>query len=217
MLAEQLRYYRARAAEYDETSYGAVGGERPMVLAVARTIDPLGDVLELACGTGIWTRELAPRASSYVAVDAAPEMLALAEPAVAGLGVELVCADAFDLASLAGRDFDTVFFAAWISHVPPARFAEFWASVATVLRPGGRVVCLDELPARAGNETERDGSMATRTLLDGSRHQIVKVFYEPSDLIARLGELGWETTVERTANDWFVATARRGQRTERQG
>ena len=212
MLAAQLRYYRARAAEYDETSYGAVNGERPMVTAIAQTIDPLGDVLELACGTGVWSRELAPRASSYVAVDAAPEMLALCAETVAGLGVELVRADVFDLAPLAGRDFDTVFFAAWISHVPPERFAEFWSSVATVVRPGGRVVFLDELPARAVHETELDGALATRTLLDGSRHEIVKVFYEPSDLIARMSELGWETTVTTTVNDWFLATARRDQR-----
>ena len=50
VLAEQLRYYRARAAEYDVGSYGH---ERAAVPSVARTIEPLGDVLELACGTGV--------------------------------------------------------------------------------------------------------------------------------------------------------------------
>jgi demethylmenaquinone methyltransferase/2-methoxy-6-polyprenyl-1,4-benzoquinol methylase len=210
VLAAQLRYYRERAAEYDATSYG---DERAFVGPVARTIEPLGDVLELACGTGVWTRELAPRAASYLAVDAAPEMLAFAAANLDGpdsTAVELRCADVFDLGL--GREFDTVFFAAWISHVPPDRFAEFWASVASVLRPGGRAVFLDELPERARNETELAGSMATRTLADGSRHRIVKVFYDPDDLVARLRELGWETTVTRTPNDWFVATARPAQR-----
>lgn len=202
VLAAQLRYYRARAPEYNATSYG---DERAFVGPIARTIDPLGDVLELACGTGIWTRELAPRAASYVAVDAAPEMLAFAAANLDGLDVELRCADVFDLRL--GRDFDTVFFAAWISHVPLPRFAEFWAAVGRVLRPGGRAVFLDELPARAVHETGLEGSLTTRTLLDGSRHQVVKVFYEPADLIARLGELGWTATVTTTANDWFVATA----------
>jgi SAM-dependent methyltransferase len=211
VLAGQLRYYRARADEYDETSYGVVTGERASVSVIARTIEPLGDVLELACGTGIWTRELAPRATSYLAVDGAPEMLTRAEVAAEGLAVEFVCSDIFDLRLPAGRDFDTVFFAAWISHVPLPRFAEFWTSLARLLRPGGRVVFLDELPARAGNETDivhsADGPLATRELRDGSRHQVVKVFYEPSDLVARLGEIGWTATVEPTLNDWYLATA----------
>lgn len=213
MLAGQLRYYRARAPEYDGTSYGADNGDLAAVRTVARTIDPLGDVLELACGTGIWTRELAPRAASYLAVDGAPEMLALAATAVDGLGVELLCADIFDLRVPDGRDFDTVFFAAWISHVPVTRFADFWASVRRVLRPGGRAVVLDELPERAGHEDEivdsPAGPLATRTLNDGSRHQVVKIFYEPADFVARLDKLGWTATVTRTANGWFVATAQR--------
>ena len=206
VLAEQLRYYRARAPEYNATSYGE---ERVFVGPIARTIDPLGDVLELACGTGIWTRELAPRAASYLAVDAAPEMLAFAAANLDGFDVELHCADVFDLRLPAGRDFDTVFFAAWISHVPPERFAEFWATVAGVLRPGGRAVFLDELPARAVHETGLAGSRTTRTLTDGSRHEIVKVFYDPADLIARLADIGWTASVTTTANDWFLATARR--------
>lgn len=211
MLAGQLRYYRARADEYDETSYGAVTAERASVSVVARTIEPLGDVLELACGTGIWTRELAPRAASYLAVDGAPEMLARAEVAVQGLAVEFVCSDIFDLRLPPGRDFDTVFFAAWMSHVPLPRFAEFWATVGRVLRPGGRAVFLDELPSRAGNETglvdSPDGPLATRELRDGSTHQVVKVFYEPADLVARLAEIGWTTTVTPTVHDWYLATA----------
>ena len=204
VLAEQLRYYRARAAEYDVGSYGH---ERAAVPSVARTIEPLGDVLELACGTGVWTRELAPRAASYLAVDAAPEMLARAQVATEGLGVELLRSDVFDLVLPPGRDFDTVFFSFWISHVPLPRFAEFWASVRRVLRPGGRAVFVDELPSRAIHETELDGALATRTLRDGSRHQVVKVFYEPALLVAQLTDLGWTATVTPTVNDWFVATA----------
>lgn len=211
LLAGQLAYYRARAAEYDETSYGVVTGERASVRSIAQTIEPLGDVLELACGTGTWTRELAPRASSYLAVDGAPEMLSRAAAAVEGLAVELLCSDIFELQLPPGREFDLVFFAAWISHVPESRFAEFWETVGRALRPSGRVVFLDELPSRAGNETRivpsSDGPLATRVLGDGTEHQIVKVFYEPSDLAARLRGIGWTATITPTVHDWFLATA----------
>jgi len=36
---------------------------------------PQGRVLELACGTGLWTGELVRYAERVVAVDAAPEVL----------------------------------------------------------------------------------------------------------------------------------------------
>ncbi|MDE3245327.1 MAG: class I SAM-dependent methyltransferase [Acidobacteriota bacterium] len=42
-------------------------------------------VLELGCGTGRYTRELAPRAGLYVGLDPSPSMLALARKAFTGL------------------------------------------------------------------------------------------------------------------------------------
>jgi trans-aconitate methyltransferase len=53
------------------------------------------------------------------AVDAAPEMLALARQRVRDLPVEFVQADLF--AWQPPRRYDTVFFAFWLTHVPPAR------------------------------------------------------------------------------------------------
>jgi demethylmenaquinone methyltransferase/2-methoxy-6-polyprenyl-1,4-benzoquinol methylase len=207
VLAGQLRYYRARAAEYDETSYGAVTAERASVPEVVDALDIGGDVLELACGTGIWTRELCRTARTLTAVDGAPEMLALAREAVGD------CAVDFDLADIFGyrpaRRYDVVFFAAWLSHVPEARFDEFWSVVDAALAPGGRAVCVDELPSRVVNEPEHAGQLATRTLRDGSRHRIVKIFWEPGDLEARLAAIGWSAQVTPVVNDWFVATAQR--------
>ncbi|HET7530614.1 MAG TPA: hypothetical protein VFJ98_06605 [Mycobacteriales bacterium] len=63
-------------------------------------------------------------------------------------------------------------YSAWLSHVPADRFDSFWSRVAAALRPGGRVVALDELPARAVHEEQVDGEVAVRTLQDGTRHEI---------------------------------------------
>lgn len=43
------------------------------------------------------------------------------------------------------EEFDVVFFASWISHVPPARFDAFWKTVDASLRRDGRVFFVDEL------------------------------------------------------------------------
>ena len=78
-------YYRHRAAEYDEW-YDRVGrydrGETNAqwhvdLAQMAGWVESLraGRVLEIACGTGRWTRRLA-RTNHVVAADFAPEMLA---------------------------------------------------------------------------------------------------------------------------------------------
>ncbi|MDQ1686479.1 MAG: hypothetical protein QOC82_3216 [Frankiaceae bacterium] len=210
LLARQLRYYRARAAEYDATSYGVETGARDAIPALVDAMGIDGDVLEIAGGTGIWTRELARVADTVHYLDGAPEMAALARERVTASNVSFEVADAFSYRPQ--RRYDVVFFAAWISHVPSTKFEEFWSVVDAALAPGGRVLCLDELPARAVNEDEIDGSLATRMLNDGSRYRIVKVFYDPADLVARLHHIGWDATVTPTVHDWFVATAVRSQR-----
>src|SRR5688500_5739131 len=89
LLAEQVAYYRARAPEYDDWwqrlhdyDHGpefaaAWRAEIDQLRAWLEAAGPLGDVLELAAGTGNWTAELAPRATSVTAVDASPETLAV--------------------------------------------------------------------------------------------------------------------------------------------
>ena len=115
LVAEQVAYYRAHAPDYDNDIAGLHPGW-------SQAIDELpitGDVLELACGSGRWTRLLAARARSVTAVDAAPEMLAIARQRVGNLPVEFIEADVF--AWEPPRRYDTVLFAFWLTHVPPTR------------------------------------------------------------------------------------------------
>ena len=173
LVAEQLRYYRARAGEYDATSYGAVSVERASVPAIVDRLQISGDVLELACGTGIWTAELVRHATTLTALDGAPEMLDLARRRVP-TSVRFEQADLFNWTPTSS--WDVVFFSAWLSHIPTDRFAGFWSSVAAALRPGGRAIALDELPVRSFHEDQVKGEVAVRTLQDGTKHEIVKVF-----------------------------------------
>jgi trans-aconitate methyltransferase len=205
-VAEQLRYYRARAAEYDATSYGAVRVERESVPAIVDRLGISGDVLELACGTGIWTAELTRHARTLTALDGAPEMLDLARQRVP-TGVRFEQADLFDWTPTSS--WDVVFFSAWLSHVPGDRFDGFWSSVAAALRPGGRVVALDEMPARSFCEDHIQGEVAVRTLQDGTKHEIVKVFWEAGALAKRLTALGWRATVTPIEHGWFILDATR--------
>jgi len=203
----QITYYRRRAAEYDVTAYGDLAAADARIAALVDELRPAGDVLEIAPGTGIWTEKLARLARTVTAVDAAPEMIEIARQRVHGQAVEFVVADVFEW--VPPRRFDTVFFSAWLSHVPDASFATFWSLLRDWLRAEGRVVFVDELPAEAGKEAFLPGSseLVQRQLADGSRYRIVKVFRSPVDLERALDRLGWRASVRPTGTDWLVGEA----------
>jgi SAM-dependent methyltransferase len=202
LLAEQIEYYSARASEYFAGVIpGAVGGGE--IEAALDAFRPAGDVLELACGPGTWTAQLLRHADRLTAVDASPEMLALAAAEVAGDGrVTFVQADLF--AWRPERRYDVVFFGFWLSHVPPERFESFWSLVDRALQPDGRVFFADD-GYRTADELIEGTSSSTieRRTGDGTRHRIVKVPYDPRDLERRLAALGWRISVTPTSGPFY--------------
>ncbi|HEX4323057.1 MAG TPA: class I SAM-dependent methyltransferase [Gaiellaceae bacterium] len=209
-LAEQRRYYAERAPEYDDWWYRRGRYElEPERLerwwddaAEAETaleaLAPLGRVLELAAGTGIWTRKLVRLADRVVAVDANAETLALNTSAA-----ELVQADVFEPRRT--ERFELVFFSFWLSHVPEERFDEFWALVRTALVPGGRVFLVDSGAGDAAHTgTGQDGWEETRSLADGRTFRIVKRRWRPEELAERVRPLGFELDLHETANGHFL-------------
>ena len=126
LLDEQIRYYRARAAEYDSTTTPDEDPFAPSanrIRAALRAARLGGKILELAAGTGQWTSLLAERADELTAVDASPEMLVLNAAKTGDPGVRYRVADVFSLE--ATGDHDVVFFGFWLSHVPRSRFEAF--------------------------------------------------------------------------------------------
>jgi demethylmenaquinone methyltransferase/2-methoxy-6-polyprenyl-1,4-benzoquinol methylase len=214
LLAEQVAYYRSRAGEYDATTpIPHDEASRGKLLEALKEFGPRGRVLELACGTGQWTGELARHASQLTAIDAAPEMLAIASARVGDNRVRFIRDDIFDWQP--SQRYDVLFFSAWLSHVPPQRFDRFWALVGDCLEVNGRVFLIDELPAVATQEQAIAGAVAPavqRPLRSGAQHRAVKVVYEPEELRARLAELGWKTSIHPVGWRFFYATAERTPR-----
>ena len=201
LLEEQVRYYRAVAGEYDSHALAFPGGQ-----ALADALDafrPTGSVLELACGPGRWTGQLLRHATEITAVDASPEMLAIASARVGNdPRVRFMQADLFQWRP--DRRYDVVFFGFWLSHVPPDRFAPFWTLVADCLAPGGRVFFVDDGYRSAEELIEGEESATVqRRLNDGTPYRIVKVPYRPEELEQRLAELGWQISVHPTAGPFF--------------
>jgi SAM-dependent methyltransferase len=218
LLAEQARYYRERAGEYDDWWFrrgrydrGADANAR-WFAEVAEVQDalerfrPTGRVLELACGTGLWTRRLVAHADTVTAVDASTEMIELAHVGLNDPKVSFVQADLFGWESPAS--YDVCFFSFWLSHVPEAQFENFWAKVGRALGPKGRVFFVDSLPSDLASAMDhrlpdRGVETMTRRLADGREFRIVKRFYEPHALRQRLAGLGWHAQVQATP-EFFI-------------
>jgi SAM-dependent methyltransferase len=225
LLAEQKSFYRARAPEYDEWwqrrgHYD--GGEQELVEwrhqvgildAALDAFGARGRVLELAGGTGWWTQRLAETAEHLTVVDSSPETLALNRDRVGRPDVRYEVADLFDW--VPDSLYDIVFFSFWLSHVPRARFGDFWALVRACLNPDGRVFLIDNRNDPLDSNSARDPyvveygtDLHLRTLGDGSRYRVVKVMYEPDELESLIVTEGWSVEIESTR--WFIfGSARR--------
>jgi len=211
LLDEQIAYYRARAAEYDEWflrqgryDQGSELNARWAAEAdeVAEALDsfgPRGRVLELAGGTGIWTQKLARAADELTVVDASPEVIAINRVRVGDSRVRYVQADLFTWEP--DTQYDVVFFGFWLSHVPPERFASFWSFVARCLAPNGRAFLVDNLaPSTTSSDHQPTAHpIITRQINDGREFQIYKLWYTPHELAQRLGALGWQTRFQGTS------------------
>jgi demethylmenaquinone methyltransferase/2-methoxy-6-polyprenyl-1,4-benzoquinol methylase len=210
LVAEQKRYYAERAAEYDDWWYrrgryeleaDALARWQADVAEAEAALDefaPRGAVLELAAGTGIWTRRLVRLADRVVAVDANPETLALNTSAA-----QLVRADVFEWEP--AERFDLVFFSFWLSHVPEERFDEFWSRVRAALEPGGRVFLVDSGAGdTAHTGTDQADGQETRSLADGRTFRIVKRRWRPEELDERVAPLGFALDLRDSANGHFL-------------
>jgi len=206
ILADQVDYYRRRASEYDATAYGDVEAARTRIARLVAEMHPTGHVLEIACGTGLWTEALAAHADSVTAIDAAPETVQIARERVPSASFEV--ADVFSWKPSAR--YDVVFFSAWLSHVPASRFAQFWQLLRDLLAEGGRVLFIDEHVDEREKEAYLPGrdEIVERRLNDGRTFRVVKNFVDPASLIAQLGGLGWDCTIRRDGTDWVSGEAR---------
>lgn len=223
VLNEQAAYYRARAAEYDEWFFRKGRYDRGEELnrqwfdevAILRrevsSLKPTAHILELACGTGLWTEELARDPNAHItAVDASPEMLNINRARVGREDIQYIQADLF--AWEPETTYDRVFFSFWLSHVPPDALAAFLEKVSRATRPGGDMFIIDSLPAPTSSAHDHaaydPGDVYhTRKLNDGREFRVIKVFYEAKSLEAALSAAGFKAIVQSTGNYFWYTHA----------
>jgi ubiquinone/menaquinone biosynthesis C-methylase UbiE len=219
ILREQIDYYRARAQEYDESIFATGRYANDLqVLDIARetldtyalrlvqSLEPCEQILELACGTGIWTRALLTIGRYITALDASPEMLEINRGKLNDPRIYYQQVDLF--AWEPERTYDLVFFASWLSHVPPDQLDLFLAKVRRAANPGGRVVIFDEYaPMQEDLQMARDGIYHKRPLYDGRTFTIIKVYYDLAELRTKLENFGFAVDIQKLDDNFFFLIA----------
>jgi SAM-dependent methyltransferase len=185
-------YYAERAAEYDEIYRKP---ERQADLArLTELVPPLvagKRVLEIAAGTGYWTRVFATTAAYITATDLNAETIAIAAQRDYGPApVSLRTADAYQLDTVPG-EFDLVFCGFWWSHIARAEVLRFLAGVRARTGPGTTLVLVDNryVPGSSTpiSRTSPDGdSYQLRRLADGREYEVIKNFPGRDQLAADL-------------------------------
>ena len=190
--AAMAEYYRERAPRYD-ILYKRPEWREDLAWLKAWVAKHTARrrVLEVASGTGFWTKAAAAAATAITATDCNPEVLALASRRSLGRHVTFTLADAYALPRFAGA-FGCGMAHLWWSHVDKLREHEFLRGFTLRLLPGAELLMIDQLhldgystPAlrrdRAGNRYE------LRTLENGRVFQIIKNYPTPEELQAALG------------------------------
>jgi SAM-dependent methyltransferase len=209
LLDEQRAYYSAVAEDYENQRLNLPGSDE--VTQALDAFRPTGTILDLACGPGAWIGQLLRHASDVTALDASPEMLAIAAARVGRERVRFIQADLFTWKP--DRRYDVVFMGFWLSHVPAERLESFWSFVGDCLKPGGRVFFVDDA-YRTPDELVEDTSSSTirRQLPDGTAYRLVKVPHRPADLERQLRQLGWDIKVTATAGPFYWGAGSLGER-----
>ncbi len=206
---ELATYYAKRAAEYDEIY------RKPERQADLRLLEQIviqfardRDILEVACGTGYWTTFMSESARSIHATDFNEEVLDIARSKSYREGiVTFEQDDAYNIN--ANGNYDAGFAGFWLSHVPRERALEFVRGLNRRLLPNSPVMMIDNsYVAQSSTPISRCDSFGntyqTRTLKDGSQHEVLKNFWTAEELRALLDQSGSSVEVSLLEYYWAL-------------
>jgi SAM-dependent methyltransferase len=209
-VSELAEYYRERAAEYDavyakperQQDLATLHGLLPPLVAGLR-------VLEIAAGTGYWTRVLSSSAAAITATDLNAETLDLARAREYGRAdVTFRLADAFSLDEVPG-EFGAAFAGFFWSHVLRADVPRFLAGLSARLAPGARLIVVDNRYVPGSNHpisrtTEAGDTYQCRTLSDGRGYEILKNFPDREQFTADVADVAAEVRWTELRYYWLA-------------
>ncbi len=176
-------YYNARAKEYDKVY--AIPEEQQDLAEATKIFQQLfaqQTVLEIACGTGYWTKQISVTARSIFATDINESVIEIAKGRNDAGNVQFKVADMYDLST--ATKYDALFGGFIWSHILLEDLDSFLQKATGFLKPGGTIAFIDSKPIpntihdvkRITRTDEHGNTFQTRNLENGSTHVVLKNF-----------------------------------------
>lgn len=205
---EMGRYYRDRAPVYDLVyEYPERQDDLRFLEKYMAAAFNGKHVLEVAAGTGYWTRFISMQAARITATDAEPAPLAHLQDRELLCPVETKVHDAYEL-DQPQEQYDAAFAGLWLSHVPLSRVPDFLNSLHSVMKPGARVILMDNSAAQCArlpvsHRDEQGNTYQLRQLDSGESYLILKNFPTLEELRGYVREYGDEEKYVDLENFWL--------------
>jgi SAM-dependent methyltransferase len=204
MITEQSAQFYAKIASNHDRIYDRPERQDDLAEMREHVVEALRGhtVLELACGTGYWTRQI-------VATDINPEMIAMARlRKMPADKVELRVVDAYDLPDDLG-EFTAVFVGFWWSHVKREEYVKFLAKLKAKVGKDVLIVLLDETYVEGSSATVARTDMEGNTFHistapDGERYEIPTTYPTDSALRKKLTPAVREIRIVRMEYYWLL-------------
>ncbi|MCK5785519.1 MAG: class I SAM-dependent methyltransferase [Candidatus Sabulitectum sp.] len=187
-IKEVADYYSIQAENYHNKYYDSQSSSDPLIkplVDILKTAFKRCDVLEIACGTGFWTKIVAEDANSVVATDVNPEMIAQAGKRLSHLdNISFRVSDALSLSGIKGK-FNGAFSVLFWCHLPRQRVKEFLSGLCSKLKSGSPVVFIDQLADSDvdSHVTDEYGNKLAQRRISGKNFSLLKNIPEESQLL----------------------------------
>jgi demethylmenaquinone methyltransferase/2-methoxy-6-polyprenyl-1,4-benzoquinol methylase len=204
-----LQYYEKRQREYEaiyakpERQHDLAWLEQQLTTLVSGR-----GVLEIACGTGYWTRRISRTALSVLATDASAQ---LAESAVSSCPSGNVRSGALDAFAIpASAEFDCLVAGFFFSHIFLRQQRQFLNGIAKALKPSSKIVLFDNRFVEASStpicrRTPFGDTYQTRRLADGTEHEVLKNFPSASELSLVLNRFCSSVSIQESQYFWLAS------------
>lgn len=204
-------YYSKRAKEYDQVYHRNIPDRIQEQKYIGKKINNLFKgkyVIELACGTGYWTKYLIGSATKILATDISQEMLEIATARIRDKSIQFLISDAYSL-PMSKPLFTGAMSNFWFSHIPKTKIKKFLTTLHQGLAKNSLVVFVDNVYNKEmGGEltAKKNGnSYKIRKLTNGKTYIILKNYYSKEKLKDIFSQYSKELDIHYLKYFWLVA------------
>ena len=212
-----ISYYKARADEYEQIYYRDIPLRRKEIDIEAERLRKLvtgKEVLEIACGTGYWTKIISETASSLIATDISKEMINEAKKKSYVTEPSFVHTDLYHL-PFDKKVFDMVVLGFWFSHHPRQQYSQLCDLLCYSLKNDGLIWMIDNNPPAEGaniesvRKDEHGNNFKRRYLENGREFIILKNYFEKEELKDIFSVFFDVTSINYNTYYWSVVLERK--------